>query len=64
MRNMIVNKTNTLAFRAVHTGLAVISSAFAVGGWIVSNHISKSLKTAPPHGSVLTAGGERDRLVG
>lgn len=44
VRNMIIDHNNSLAFRAVHIGLAIISFAFAAGTWWVSNAISKELK--------------------
>lgn len=44
VRNMIIDHTNSLAFRAVHIGLAIISFAFAAGTWRVSNVMSKELK--------------------
>lgn len=45
-------------------GLAVISSAFAGGVWLVSNRISESLKTPLTENSVVTTGGERDQRLG
>lgn len=44
VRNMIVDHTDTLAFRAVHIGLAIISFAFASAAWWVSNVMSKETK--------------------
>ena len=40
VRNMLVNKTNTLAFRLVHIGLAAVSMTLAVGTWEVSRHLN------------------------
>lgn len=45
VRNMVIDHTNTLAFRAVHIGLAVISFAFAGAIWWVSNLISREIRT-------------------
>lgn len=45
VRNMIIDHTNTLAFRAVHIGLAVVSFALAAATWWVSNAISRELKS-------------------
>lgn len=44
VRNMIIDTTNTLAFRVVHIGLAIISFAFAAAIWWVSNLISREIK--------------------
>lgn len=45
VRNMIIDHSNTLAFRAVHIGLAIISFALAAATWWVSNVISRELKS-------------------
>lgn len=44
VKNMIVDRTNTLAFRAVHIGLAIISFGFATVTWRISNSMSKEVK--------------------
>ena len=44
VRNMIVDRANTLEFRAVHIGLAVVSIAFAAITWRISNYMSKEIK--------------------
>jgi hypothetical protein len=36
---MIVDRTNTAGFRAVHIGLAVVSFVFAAATWRISNLI-------------------------
>lgn len=45
VRNMIIDHTNSLAFRAVHIGLAIISFGFAAATWWVSNAMSRELKS-------------------
>ena len=44
VRNMIVDRTNTIGFRAVHIGLAIVSFAFAAATWRISNSMSKEIK--------------------
>lgn len=44
VRNMVVDHTHSLAFRAVHVGLAAISFAFAGALWWVSNLMSREIK--------------------
>jgi hypothetical protein len=44
VRNMIVDRTNTLAFRAIHIGLAIVSFAFAAVTWRISNSMAKEIK--------------------
>lgn len=44
VRNMIFDRTNTLAFRAVHIGLAIVSFAFAAVTWRISNSMAREIK--------------------
>ncbi len=44
VRNMIIDRTNTLAFRAVHIGLAIVSFVFAAATWRISNSMAKEIK--------------------
>ncbi|TAN28774.1 MAG: hypothetical protein EPN30_03010 [Actinomycetota bacterium] len=44
IRNMIIDKTNTLGFRGVHIGLAIISIALAAIAWRISNFMAKEIK--------------------
>lgn len=53
VRNMIVDTTNTLAFRLVHIGLAIISFAFAAAIWWVSNLISREIKSRSSRGDAV-----------
>lgn len=54
VRNMVVDRTDSLAFRAVHIGLAIISFAFAVAIWWVSNLISKEIKVRKRENRLIT----------
>ncbi len=44
VRNMIIDRTDTVAFRAVHIGLAIVSFAFAALTWQISNSMAKEIK--------------------
>lgn len=46
VRNMVIDHTNSLAFRVVHIGLAIISFAFAGATWWVSNLLSKNIRSS------------------
>lgn len=54
VRNMVVDRTDSLAFRAVHIGLAIISFAFALAIWWVSNLISKEIKVRKRENRLIT----------
>jgi hypothetical protein len=45
VRNMIIDHSNTLAFRVVHIGLAVVSFSLAAATWWASNAISREIKS-------------------
>ena len=45
VRNMVVAKNDTFAFRAVHIVLAIISFGFAIATLVIAHRIAKSLKS-------------------
>ncbi|NNN18643.1 MAG: hypothetical protein HKL84_02185 [Acidimicrobiaceae bacterium] len=44
VRNMILDKSNSLAFRAIHIALAIVSIAFAAVTWRISIFMAKEIK--------------------
>ncbi len=44
VQNMIFDRSNTIVFRAVHIGLAVVSFALAAITWKISNSMAKEIQ--------------------
>ena len=53
VRNMIFDRTNTVAFRVVHIGLAIVSFAFATITWRISNSMAREIRMRKRGGDVV-----------